>query len=51
MKEGREDVPGCLKKWAAKNAKDRCKCGESTNLGTLRLKIGCDTYTRRIEYE
>ena len=21
------------KKWAAKNAKDRCKCGQSTNLG------------------
>jgi hypothetical protein len=28
-----------LKKWATKNAKDRCKCGQSTNLGALRSKI------------
>ena len=30
------------KKWAAKNAKDRCKCGQSRNLGALRLKIRCE---------
>jgi histone-lysine N-methyltransferase SETMAR len=28
------------KKWAAKSAKDSCKCGQSTNLGVLRSKIG-----------
>jgi len=39
------------KKWAAKNAKDRCKCGQSTNLGVLRLKIRCASNSRRIEYE
>jgi hypothetical protein len=26
-------------KWAAKKAKDRYKCGRSTNLGALRSKI------------
>ena len=30
------------KKWAAKNAKDRCKCGQSTNLGALRSKSRCE---------
>ena len=39
------------KKWAAKNAKDRCKCGQSTNLGVLRSKIRCESNSRRIEYE
>jgi hypothetical protein len=29
------------KKWAAKNAKERCKCGQSTNLGAFRSKIRC----------
>jgi len=29
------------KKWAAKNAKDRCKCGQSMNHGVLRSKIRC----------
>jgi len=32
-----------LKKWAAKNTKDRCKCGQSTNLGALRLKSRCES--------
>jgi len=32
------------KKWAAKNAKDRCKCGQRTNLGR------CES-NRRIDYE
>jgi hypothetical protein len=36
---------------AAKNAKDRCKCGQSTNLGALRSKIRRATNRRRIEYE
>ena len=39
------------KKWAAKNAKDRCKCGQSTNFGVLRSKIMCESNSRRIEYE
>jgi hypothetical protein len=32
---------GWPKKWGAINAKERCKCGQSANLGALRLKIGC----------
>jgi hypothetical protein len=28
------------KKWAAKNAKDRCKCGQSMNLGASDRKAG-----------
>jgi hypothetical protein len=40
-----------LKKWAAKNSEDRCKCGQSMNLGALRLKIRCESNSRRIEYE
>ena len=39
------------KKWAAKNSEDRCKCGQSTNLGVLRSKIRCESNSRRIEYE
>jgi len=39
------------KKWAAKNAKDRFKCGQSTNLDALRSKIRCESNSRRIEYE
>jgi hypothetical protein len=39
------------KKWAAKNAKDGCKRGQSTNLGALRSKIRCEGNSRRIEYE
>ena len=39
------------KKWAAKNAKDGCKCGQSTNRGALRSKIRCESNSRRIEYE
>jgi hypothetical protein len=35
----------------ATNAKDGCKCGQSTNLGALRSKIRCETNSRRIEYE
>jgi hypothetical protein len=35
------------KKWAAKNAKDRCKRGHSTNLGALRSKIRSETNSRR----
>jgi hypothetical protein len=46
LKEGREDVQG-----AAKNAKDRYNCGQTTNLGALRSKIRCETNSRRIEYE
>jgi hypothetical protein len=37
------------KKWAAKNAKDRCKCGQSTNSGALRSKGRCASYSRRAE--
>jgi hypothetical protein len=29
------------KKWAAKNAKDTCKYGQSMSLGALRLKTRC----------
>jgi len=39
------------KKWAAKNAKDKCQRGQSMNLGVLRSKIGCESNNRRIEYE
>ena len=39
------------KKWAAKNTKDRCKCGQSTNLGALKSKSRCESNSRRIEYE
>jgi hypothetical protein len=39
------------KKWAAKNAKDRCICGQSMNLGVLRSKIRCEINSRRTEYE
>jgi len=38
------------KKWEAKTAKDRCKCGPKSNLGALRLKIRCESNSRRIEY-
>jgi len=31
---------------AAKNAKDRCKCGQITNLDTLRSEIGCESNSR-----
>jgi hypothetical protein len=34
---------GCArqpKKWTAKNAKDRCKCGHSKNPSTLRSRLG-----------
>jgi hypothetical protein len=31
LMEGRKDVQDDPKKWAAKNAKDRCKCGQNTN--------------------
>ena len=39
------------KKWAAKNAKDRCKGGQSTNLVALRLKSRYKSNSRRTEYE
>jgi len=39
------------KKWAAKNAQDRCKGGQSMNLGVLRLKSRCESNSRIIEYE
>jgi len=39
------------KKWAAKNSKDRRKCGQSANLGELRSKIRCESNSRRTEYE
>ena len=51
FKEGRKDVQRRPKKWAAKNAKDSCKCGHSTNLGALRSKIRCESNSRRVEYE
>jgi hypothetical protein len=35
------------KKWAATEAKGRCKCGQSTNLNALRSKIRCETNNRR----
>jgi hypothetical protein len=35
------------KKWAAKNAKDRWKCGQSTNVGALKSKIMCESNRRR----
>jgi hypothetical protein len=38
------------KKWAAKNTKDRSKCGQSTNLGAPISKIRCLTNSRT-EYE
>jgi hypothetical protein len=33
---------------AIKDTNDRCKYGQSTNLGALRLKIGCKTTSRGI---
>jgi hypothetical protein len=38
------------KKWAAKNTKDSCKCGQSTNFGAPISKIRCETNSRT-EYE
>jgi hypothetical protein len=32
------------KKWAAKGAKDRCSCGQNTNLGALRSRIRCTNF-------
>jgi len=51
FKEGARRCARRPKKWAAKNAKDRCKCGQSTNLSALRSKIRCESNSRRIEYE
>jgi hypothetical protein len=34
----------------SQNAKGRCKCGQSTNLGALGSKIRCESYSRRTEY-
>ena len=31
--------------------KDRCKCGQSMNLGALRSKIRCESKSRRTEHE
>jgi hypothetical protein len=39
------------KKWAAKNAKDRCKCGHSMNICALRSKVRYESNSRRTEYE
>jgi hypothetical protein len=39
------------KKWAVKNAMERCKCGQSTNLGVLRSRGRCESNSRRTEYE
>jgi hypothetical protein len=39
------------KKWVAKNAKDRFKCGRNMNLGAPRSNIMCGANNRRIEYE
>jgi hypothetical protein len=36
---GARSCAGWPKKWAAENPKDRCKCGQRTNLRTLRSKI------------
>jgi hypothetical protein len=30
--------------------KDKCKCGQITNLGAFRSKIRCQTNSRRTEY-
>jgi hypothetical protein len=35
---------------AARNEKDRCKCGHSTNLDALRSNVRRETYSRRTEY-
>jgi hypothetical protein len=42
---------GWSKKWADKSTKDRCTCGQSTNLCAPRSKIGSGTNGRRIAYE
>jgi hypothetical protein len=36
--------------WAAKTAKERCKCGLSTDLSASRVKSRCQTKSRRIKY-
>jgi hypothetical protein len=53
MAQAVEGRARCAKrpKWAAKNAKDRSKCGQSTNFGALRSKVRCETNSRRVEYE
>ena len=51
VQEGREDVQDDPRSGQSKKAKDRCKCGQSTNLSALRLKIRCENNSRRIEYE
>jgi hypothetical protein len=35
------------KKWAARNPKEICKCGQSMHLGALRLKNSIETISRR----
>ena len=39
------------KRWADRNAKGRCLCGQSTNLDVLRSKSRCESNSRRTEYE
>jgi hypothetical protein len=40
-----------IQKVSSKNPKNRCKCGQSTNLDALRLKIRCETNRRRRLWE
>jgi hypothetical protein len=40
-----------FKEWAVKNVNNRCKYGHGMNPGELRLKIRCESNSRRIEYE
>jgi hypothetical protein len=46
-----ENFAGQPKNWAAKNAKNICKCGHSTNLGAFRSKGRCESNCRKFEYE
>jgi transposase len=49
FKEGRENVQDDPRSRQQKTANDRCKCGQSMNIGLLRSKIRCETIGRKIE--
>jgi hypothetical protein len=50
FKEGREDMQDTQEVGSQKRI-GQMQCGQSTNLGALRLKIRFETNSRRIEYE
>jgi hypothetical protein len=51
FEERQRDVQDDPRSGQPKHEKDRCKCGQSTNLGALRPKIRCEINSRGTEYE